>query len=368
VSAAGDRARGPYTHGVGKALGTGAAGRSEDHPRSAGPARLADVALAAGVSVATVSNVLNWPGKVGAATTERVRQAMEALDYVPHEGAVRLRRGSSRSIGLVLPDVANAFYAHMARGAADAAFDHRYTLILCDSADDAEREEGYLAMLAEQRAAGAVVAPLGADTARLLRLRRRGVRLAVVDRAEPTTQSCSVSVDDVRGGRLAVEHLLALGHRDIALVNGALSIRQCADRYEGARRAVATCPDARLRQVNVDTMDAESGRGAVAALTGADAPTAVFGTNDQLAIGVTQALLGRGRRVPDDVAVVGYGDLEIAPYAPVPLTTVAQPVYELGRAAVELMLDEIDQGDRHVHRSRVFAPELVVRQSAPGPG
>ena len=342
-------------------------GGPADRRRSGAPARLADVALAAGVSTATVSNVLNWPGKVGPATTERVRQAMAALDYVPHEGAVRLRRGSSRSIGLVLPDVANAFYARMARGAADAAFDHHYTLILCDSADDAEREEGYLAMLAEQRAAGAVVAPLGAGTARLLRLRRRGVRLAVVDRAEPTTQSCSVSVDDVRGGRLAVEHLLALGHRDIALVNGALSIRQCADRYEGARQAVAGCPDARLRQVNVSTMDAASGRAAASGLTGADAPTAVFGTNDQLAIGVTQALLGAGRRVPDDVAVVGYGDLEIAPYGPVPLTTVAQPVYELGRAAVELMLDEIDQGDRHEHRARVFAPELVVRQSAPGP-
>jgi len=316
------------------------------------------------VSTATVSNVLNWPGKVGPETTERVRQAMAALDYVPHDGAVRLRRGTSRSIGLVLPDVANAFYARMARGAADAAYDSRYTLILCDSADDAEREEGYLAMLAEQRAAGAVVAPLGADPARLLRLRRRGVRLAVVDRAEPVTQSCSVSVDDVLGGRLAVEHLLRLGHRDIALVNGALSIRQCADRYEGARQAVAACPGAALTQVNVDAMDVASGRAAAARLVAEGAPTAVFGTNDQLAIGVTQGLLGSGRRVPGDVAVVGYGDLEIAPYGPVPLTTVAQPVYALGRTAVELMLSEIAQGEEHVHRAHVFAPELVVRESA----
>jgi LacI family transcriptional regulator len=213
------------------------------------PARIQDVAAAAGVSVSTVSNVLNRPERVTAQTAERVRIAVAALDYVPHPGAAGLRTGRASAIGLVLPDVTNSFYARIARGAADAAYDHGYSLVLCHSGDDPEREQGYFSMLVEQRAVGVVVVPLGADPGRLARLRERGIPLVLADRAMPDREGCSASVDDIAGGRIAVQHLLDRGARDILVVNGERGIRQCADRYQGARQAVRSRREARLDQV-----------------------------------------------------------------------------------------------------------------------
>lgn len=149
------------------------------------PARIQDVAAAAGVSVTTVSNVLNRPERVNARTVERVRSVIADLDYVPHPGAVGLRAVHARSIGLVLPDIANSFYARIAKGAADAAYRQGYALSLCHSDDDPAREQEYLSMLVEQRASGAVVVPLSADPGRLERLRRRGVPLVLADRTGP---------------------------------------------------------------------------------------------------------------------------------------------------------------------------------------
>ena len=153
-------------------IGGGTDGRAASVNR---PARIQDVAAAAGVSVTTVSNVLNRPERVNARTVERVRSVIEELDYLRHPVAAGLRTAHARTIGLVLPDIANSFYARIAKGAADAAYRQGYALSLCHSADDPEREQGYLSMLVEQRASGAVVVPLGADPGRLERLRRAGV-------------------------------------------------------------------------------------------------------------------------------------------------------------------------------------------------
>ncbi|GGL94235.1 LacI family transcriptional regulator [Streptomyces fumigatiscleroticus] len=330
------------------------------------PARIQDVAAAAGVSVSTVSNVLNRPERVSARTAERVRDAVAALDYVRHPGAAGLRTGHSSSIGLVLPDVTNSFYARIARGAADAAYDHGYSLVLCHSGDAPEREQGYFTMLVEQRAVGVVVVPLGADPGRLSRLRERGIPLVLADRAMPDRDGCSVSVDDVAGGRIAVQHLLDRGARDILVVNGESGIRQCADRYQGARQAVRSRRGARLRQVAAEEMTVAYGAKIADQL--GELPDGVFCTNDFLAAGLCRGLAERGVRIPEDVQVVGYGDLDIASFVGTPLTTVRQPVEELGRAAVEMLLDEIEARAEHVHETRVFAPEPVPRDSTRTPG
>ncbi|MEU3851192.1 LacI family DNA-binding transcriptional regulator [Streptomyces sp. NPDC029554] len=330
------------------------------------PARIQDVAAAAGVSVSTVSNVLNRPERVNARTAERVRVAVAELDYVPHPGAAALRTGRAGAIGLVLPDVTNSFYARIARGAADAAYDHGHALVLCHSGDDPEREQGYFGMLVGQRAVGVVVVPLGADPGRLARLRERGIPLVLADRAMPDRDGCSVSVDDIAGGRIAVQHLLDSGARDILVVNGERGIRQCADRYQGARQAVRSRREARLDQVVAERMTVAYGTDIAHGLK--DLPDGVFCTNDFLAAGLCRGLTERGVRVPEDVRVVGYGDLDIADFGATTLTTVRQPVEDLGRAAVEMLLDEIEARADHVHETRVFAPRLVLRDSTRPPG
>lgn len=335
-------------------------------------ARIQEVAAAAGVSVATVSNVLNRPERVTAATAERVMAAVAALDYVPHSGASSLRSGRGSAVGLVVPDVVNSFYARIAAGAADAAYERGYALTLCHSGDDPERERGYFDMLADQRAVGAVVVPLGADRTRLARLRRRGLPLVTADRADPAGEACSVSVDDVRGGATAVEHLVAggpvtpSGAKSIVVVNGDPKIQQCADRARGAEDAVERHPEVALTHIAVDGMTLAAGRAVAHTLAaGPRPPDGVFCTNDFLAAGLVRGLTEQGVRVPQDVRVVGFGDLDVAAFSTVPLATVRQPVEELGRTAVELLLDEVESNAGHQHVAQVLEPTMVVRDSAP---
>lgn len=330
-------------------------------------ARIQDVAKAAGVSTSTVSNFLNRPSRVGSETAARVSEAIQRLDFVPHPGAAGLRHGRISLIGVVIPDVTNTFYASIVRGAGDTALTRHFSLVLCNSGDDADRELEYFALLAEQRAAGVVIAPLGADPERLARLSERGIPLVLADRATLSSLGCSVGVDDVTGGRLAVQHLLASGARDIAVVNGDWNIRQCVDRLQGAMEAASEHYDARVRQLVMPQMTVAAGVAAGDQLT-EHLPDAVFCTNDFLAVGVCRALGAAGVDVPDQVPVVGYGDLDLASFAVVPLTTVAQPVEELGRAAVSLLLDDIDSPETHVHEAKVFTPRLVIRDSAPEAG
>lgn len=332
-------------------------------PRQIG---LTAVAREAGVSIATVSNTLNRPDLVSPATRARVLAAIERMDFVPNTAAAALRRGNNRLIGLVVPDITNPFYAEIARGVAAAADDHRYGVVLCNSQDDPQRERDQLEMLAEHRAAGALVVPLTADDRRLERLRGLGTHLVLIDRSSES--GCSTSIDDVLGGEIAAQHLIDTRGPDFVLVNGHASIPQCADRRSGAEKALraAVGPDARLTEFEVDEMTTEAGVAAAARILEGPLPSAVFCTNDQLAVGVIRGLVHAGVAVPSDVSVIGYGDLAIATDAPIPLTTVDQPKYELGHAAVEMLMREIRQDPAaHEHATNVFRPTLVVRESAP---
>ncbi|MBA8988871.1 LacI family transcriptional regulator [Curtobacterium pusillum] len=327
----------------------------------------AAVAKLAGVSAATVSNTLNRPDIVSPATRERVLDAIDQLDFVPNRAAAALRQGTSKLLGLVIPDVVNPFYSAITRGVTEAAAARGYVVALCVSHDDVDQELAHFGHLAELRAAGAIVVPLTADPSRVRRLRMVGARLVLVDRSTSVDEGCSVAIDDVHGGHLAVDHLLDTRPGRIVLVNGARSIPQCEDRRTGARSALEDRgfdPDA-LVEVTVDAMTIEAGT-AVGASLAADAPDAVFCTNDQLAVGVMRGLTRAGVRVPEDVAVIGYGDLELARDSLVPLTSIAQPKDELGRAAVEQLIAEIETpADEHVHTAATFEPTLVVRSSAP---
>jgi len=331
------------------------------------PVSIRDVARRAGVSVGTVSNALNRPELVAPETLERVRSSIEALGFVRNGSARQLRAGQSRTVGLVVLDITNPFFTDVARGVEDAASDAGLSVILCNSDGDPDKEARYLDVLAEERVQGILIVPASADGGRRLQaLRERGIAVVLLDRRATQASHCSVSVDDVAGGRLAVRHLLELGHRRIAFV-GSGAVRQVKDRLRGATEAVvrAGCPRDQLIVVPVPALNVQGGRAAAAALAAIPAslrPTAAFCVNDLVALGLIQGATRLGLAVPGELSVVGYDDIDFAESAAVPLSSVRQPRQELGRAAAELLAEEVSGGP-HEHRRVVLQPELVVRAS-----
>ena len=330
-----------------------------------------DVAARAGVSVGTVSNVLNHPSKVSSLASERVLAAIEELGFVRNDAARQLRAGRSRTLGLVVLDVRNPFFTDIARGAEDRAAVGGLSVLLGNSDENSDRESTYLDLFEEQRVFGVLISPYGDVTARLERLRDRGTPAVLVDRSGGDSSFSSVSVDDVAGGRLAVQHLLSVGRRRIAFVGGPFEIRQVVDRLEGARQALTAHPDASLEVIDTVALSVIAGREAGRALVARradDRPDAIFAANDLIAMGVLQALMmgdGTGIRVPRDIALIGYDDIDFARAAVVPLSSIRQPSALIGRTAVEVLLEEADDPAR-APRQVVFQPELVVRESTEG--
>ena len=334
-----------------------------------GALTMVDVAREAGVAVGTVSNVLNHPELVAPATRQHVLEAMSALGFVRNESARQLRAGRSRTIGLVVLDVANPFFTDVARGAEEVAGEAGLSILLCNSSEDGQREASYLDLLTEQRVLGVLITPVDATSTRLDVLRAKGIPVVLVDQRARLRGPCSVSVDDVLGGRLAVEHLLERGHRRLAFAGGPLSMRQVEDRLLGARQALgaAGVADDALTVLTTHGLTIASGREVgqrIAALPAGARPTAIFCANDLLALGVLQEMTGAGIRVPEELAIVGYDDIIFAEAAAVPITSVRQPRHELGRTAAALLLEEAQARKGHRHRQVEFSPELVVRRSS----
>jgi LacI family transcriptional regulator len=328
-------------------------------------ARIKDVAERAGVSAGTVSNVLNRPETVAPATRQRVETAIAELGFVPHEAARALSAGRSRAVGLVVPDVTNPFFADLARGVEEVADRHDVIVILYNTGSSPERELGYFGQLQERRVQGILVTPALQGGSNLEELLRGGTPVVLVDRAAACPDVCSVAVDDVSGGRLAAEHLLEQGHRRLVFVGGPPDMPQVLDRLAGARE-VAESAGVLVEFFETPAMSVAAGRSAGASIArrpGRTRPTAAFCANDLLALGLLQAVTRDGIRVPHDLAIVGYDDIDYAASAAVPLTSVQQPREELGRVAADLLFDAIDAGARHRHRQVVFQPELVVRES-----
>jgi LacI family transcriptional regulator len=326
-----------------------------------------EVAAMASVSVGTVSNVLNRPEKVAPDTVARVLAAIDQLGFVRNDAARQLRAGRSRSIGLVVLDVRNPFFTEVARGAEDRAAEDGMTILLGNSDENADRERSYLDLFEEQRVHGVLISPLGDDETRLQRLRVRETPVVLVDRVSEDRSLSSVSVDDVVGGELAVRHLLDTGRRRITFVGGPTSIRQVADRLTGARRAVDTEPGATLEVIETESLTVLEGRSAGEAIrdrSAGERPDAVFAANDLLAMGVLQALNMMGSlRVPQDIALIGYDDIDFASAAVVPLSSIRQPAALIGYTAVDLLLKEAASNGGSTPEQVVFQPELVVRAS-----
>ena len=346
---------------------------AEDRPPGSRPVdgtgqvSVKDVARHAGVSLGTVSNVLNRPQLVSPATQRKVLGAIAELGFVRNEAARQLRAGRSRVIGMIVLDVANPFFTDLAAGVESAATDAGLSLMLCNSGENSEQEARYLALLEEQRCFGILITPLDGGRPLLQTIRRRGTNIVFADRrSEPGL--CSVTVDDVAGGAAAAEHLIGLGHRRIAFVGGPPTLAQVADRHAGVRKAIGRSASTAVDLSIVHTAELTIAAGKIAGSHIGEQspdwrPTAVFCANDLIALGLLQEMVRRKIAVPQEISIVGYDDIDFATASHVPLTSVRQPRHELGRAAAELLIDETLRPESHRHRQVVFSPELIVRES-----
>jgi LacI family transcriptional regulator len=333
-------------------------------------ATIEDVAQKAGVSTSSVSHVVNGTRYVSDALRARISEVIQELDYRPNSLARSLRVRESRTIGLVVPDNTNPFFAEVSRVIEDIGFREDYSVFLCNSDGRVDKERAYVNSLVIKRVDGVIFITSGGATEPLQELTRHDTPVVVVDREVPLSLADLVLLDNKKGGLLATRHLIGLGHRRIGCITGPSMLTPSADRVLGYREAMDEA-DISVRPewiVGGDFRPTSGQSGMKELLDLPDAPTAVFACNDLMAIGALRAIRAGGLNVPADVSIVGFDDIPLASEVGPPLTTVAQPVEEMARIAVGLLLSRINrkrdltQTERHV-----LSPFLVERESTAVP-
>jgi DNA-binding LacI/PurR family transcriptional regulator len=333
-------------------------------------ATMNDVARVAQVSIATVSHVINGTRFVSPERVERVQSAMRELDYTPDATARSLRVGRTNTIGLVIPDNSNPFFAELARRIEEAGFDAGYTTILGNSGERPDREHQYVSTLVSKRIDGLIIAPFRAVDRALTRLLLKApIPTVVIDREDVLPTADVVLHDDAGGGRQAAQHLLELGHREIACVADPPHDAPSPGRLEGFLQALAAAgvdvPDDAIVQGDYHF---ESGREATRRLLATGRRfTALFAANDLMAAGAIREALAHGLRVPEDLSVVGFDDAPLAEMISPALTTVRQPLQQMGDTAVSLLLARMDAGEAEPRSRQVLPTSLVVRDSTAAP-
>ena len=333
-------------------------------------ATINDVARQAGVSKATVSAVLN-NGAVKADTRERVTAAMERLNYRPSQPAGRGGTRKIKSIGLVIKEIDNPYYAEVVLGARSIASQHGYTVVVTSSEGEYDAERRAVELMHSCDVDGLIAMPVldeQADLSHFFELKRRNFPFVLLEDVRGVRASL-VDVDNVEAARSAVEHLLAQGHTRIAHFAGPAYSMHSEERIHGVRRA---CSGSRtiLRDDDIVVAGAhlEDGYRAALAYFGArdasDRPTGVTCYNDLVAVGLCRALLELGLHIPDDVSVIGFDDIPLAAYLPIPLTTVRVPKYRMGQIATEMLIRHIESKEAVPPQKVYVDAELVVRRSS----
>lgn len=304
-----------------------------------------DVAERAGVSITSVSHVVNKTRVVSDDLRRCVETAMSELGYQPNALARSLRRNESLTIGVIVPDSADPFYAEVVRGVEDTSFDQGYTIILCNSDGDLEKESLYTSVLTERRVDGILFfAASSESTSHIRALQGLRIPLVVVDRQAPDVKIDQVLIDNHLGGKLATQHLLDLDHRRIACISGPADLMLSAQRVAGYKEALteAGVPIEETLIVTKEMYQYEAGYEAANELLAmADRPTAVFACNDVMAIATINVAWKLGWEVPKDLSVVGFDDIRLASFINPPLTTIAQPKYDMGAIATTMLLERI---------------------------
>jgi LacI family transcriptional regulator len=327
-----------------------------------------DVARLAGVSRATVSYVINnrtdGNVRISEETRCRVLDAVKELGYRPNVLARSLRQGQTHTIGMIVPDNTNPFFAEVARGVEDTSFEQGYSVILCNSDSDLDKELLYTNVLTEKRVDGILFVAVGMSAERICVLQERHMPVVVVDRDIPDVAVDSVMTANERGGRLATHHLIELGHRRIGCIAGPSDVTPSAERGTGYRQALreAVLPVEEELIMKGDFQYESGYQAARQLLSMDDPPTAIFACNDLMAIGAISAAVELGRQVPADLSVVGFDDVPLASFANPALTTVVQPKHEIGVVAATMLLERMQDPDRPPRR-KMLDTELVIRKS-----
>jgi LacI family transcriptional regulator len=326
-------------------------------------ATMKDVAHRAGVSTATVSRALSGVADaVRPATRERVLQAVAELAYHPNHLPRNMRQRSSRTLGLVITDIANPFFTAIVRGCEDVAQSQGYSFLLANTDEDAAKEEQTLRTMASERVAGVILASADEASEPIRRLLGSRIPVVALDRRIDGVAVDTVTSDNDSGAYDATKHLLDLGHERIGLVAGPETISSMRERTAGYTRALRSHG---ITETLVSAGDLRERSGYTATLQLLDLPeppTAIFSANNLMTIGVLAALRERGLSVPDEISLIGFDDLPTAELLQPPLTVVAQPTYQLGARAAELLLQRVRNPDAPVQEI-VLAPQLVLRAS-----
>lgn len=327
-----------------------------------------DVAHVAGVSLGTVSNVLNRPEIVAEATRARVQKVIHELGFVVNASAQTLRAGRTKLLGLLVPDIGASFSAATARGVDDAAFAAGYAVILCNTDGDAAKEMRYLDLLVSQHVAGILIATSGEWNAAASRLIDRDIAITLLNRPSVGVQACSVAVDEVLGGAMAFDHLYSLGHREVVVLLGPVDLPTGVEHKRGYLEAAdrhRSEDSATLHFITASDVSTAGGEACMLDFLNSHSRTftAVLCANDLLALGAMRSLRAKGIAVPQEVSVIGYEDIDYAASAQIPLTSVRQPQYQLGYAATELVIAACEDPAAHVHQHVTLPPEVVPRDS-----
>lgn len=341
-----------------------------------------DVADLAQVSIATVSRVLNNSHPVSPELDARVRRAVETLHYEQNTVARNFRRSESLTLGVIIPDSSNPFFAEITHGAEAVCFAHGYTLVLCNTDEDPRKAAHHLRSLAQQRVAGLMLVSPGQIEGELAKFLQKPYPLVIVDRSLQHVQADTVISDNEAGARAAMEHLLALGHTRIGFISGDPQLETVQLRWHGAKAALAAAgvsldpaliyytheADETTDQPDNQPDDQPQAgfRGAAHLLGLPTPPTALFAFNDLMAFGALSCAHGRGLHIPRDLSVIGFDDISLASFAVPPLTTIAQPKAELGRQAAEMLIRRL-HGAAGAPERAILPTRLMVRASTAVP-
>lgn len=324
-----------------------------------------DVATRAGVSAATVSRVLNGSGTVAPELVRRVRDAVKDLDYRPNGVARNLRRRATRVWGLIISDIGNPFFTALVRGVEDAAHEAGYSLVLCNSDEILAKERSYIQVAVDEQMAGVILTPSSEADSDLTPLLERNIPVVAVDRRLHRHDVDTVVGDNVRGARLATEHLLDSGCRRIACITGPTKTTTAQERLAGYRQALAAAGIPQEDElVTVENFKEDGGyAGATRLLDLKNPPDGLFVANNLMTVGALGALVDRGVEVPRDLLIVGFDDIPWAKLTRPRLTTVDQPTYQMGMDAGRLLADRL-RGNKGPSRTIMLSPTIQIRESS----
>jgi DNA-binding LacI/PurR family transcriptional regulator len=328
-------------------------------------ATINDVAEHAQVSRSTVSRVLNNQRYVAPEVRDRVLNAMQVLGYQPNRAARRLRASQGDLLGLIIPDIQNALFLSLVRAVEDLAYAHQMNVILCNTDDNREKQKTYLDVMQAQQAAGLIVGPTHPKDAHVLApVQDAGIPIVLVDREITGFEADTVIVDNYRGAQLAISHLIGLRYKRIAILAGPQDLTPGRERLQGYYDALREGGvEVANELVKIGTFKADSARELTYELMqGANPPDAIFASNNLMALGCMHALHEMNVDIPNEVALVSFDDMPWAEDLYPPLTAIAQPSYELGYQALELLLNRMNRPDMP-YRKIILQPQLIIRKS-----